>query len=191
MRTWRFALLALAALSLSACVSVKEPVGTTVGFANDPALEGLWVGKADKDKPDTYVHILATDDKSFTVVGVTERQGDDKAGWGTMTVTTVLLGGHHYANLRDTSENGEAADANEGVIPLLYTVSGDTLSLSMFDPEKVEDAIAAHRVEGTVEKGNRTDTIAITADAAHLDAWLAKPDAAGMFKPAMVLRRVK
>ena len=36
------------------------PVGSSAGFANDPALEGSWSGHVDKDsEPTTYFHFLA------------------------------------------------------------------------------------------------------------------------------------
>jgi hypothetical protein len=60
---------ALTALCLSACVDVKEPIGSSVGYVNDPALEGTWIGKTGDDHGDGYYHVLANDDNTMTVVG--------------------------------------------------------------------------------------------------------------------------
>jgi hypothetical protein len=184
-------LAALAALSVSACVSVKEPIGTSVGYVNDGALEGLWIGKPSDDKSIGYYHVILNDDATMTVVGIAPRSGKDKASWGTLELTTVVLGANHYMNARETSEDGKPKPPDDASYPLYYTVKGDTLSVFAFDSAKVEDAIKAGRIEGTITKDKFGDTVAITADGAHLDAFLKAPDAPGMFSPVLELHRPK
>ena len=187
----------LAALSLCACVAVKEPVGTSVGYANDPALEGLWTGKPGKDKPPGYYHVILNDDATMTVVGVAPRSGDDKASWGTLALTTAKLGPNRYMNLRETSEDGappKDMHAPDESIPLYYTVDGDTLTVFSLDEDKVKAAIRSGRVEGTITVNKvgpaSYDSVAITADGPHLDALLAARDAPALFEQAMTLKKV-
>lgn len=186
----------LAALSLSACVSVKQPIGTSVGYVNDPALEGLWLSVPEDKKPPSYVHVLANDDNTFTVVGVAQKHGDDKASWGVLQLTTVRLGANRYMNVHEVSEDGKPkeADGPDANIPLLYTLSGDTLSLFAFDDKKTKDAIRAGRIEGKITQTKfgtgSIDSVAITADGPHLDAFLKGANAPDLFGPVMVLHRV-
>ena len=184
------------ALCAAAClpVTTSAPVGSTVGFVNDGAIEGTWSGRIDKDSPaTTYFHFLANEDSTFTLVGVTTRNGEDKGGWGTYALTTAVLDGHRYINAREMMDDGKFATADEQKtnIPLLYTVSGDTLTLYLLDEDLTAAAIAAHKIDGTVTKGQYTTDVAVTADAAHLDKLLASEDGAKLFKVFMVLTRLK
>ena len=196
MKAFRLILTIGLALFAAAClpVTTSTPVGSSVGFANDGAIEGTWSGRIDKDSAaTTYFHFLANDDNTFTLVGVTTKYGEDKGGWGTYTLTTATLGGHRYINARETINDGKFATADEQKtnIPLLYTVSGDTLTLYLLDEDKTSAAIAAHKIEGKVTKGQYTTDVLITADAAHLDALLKTEDGAKLFKVFMVLTRLK
>ncbi|HXC56135.1 MAG TPA: hypothetical protein VNU97_12630 [Rhizomicrobium sp.] len=195
MRSLRLALAAFAALSLSACVAVKEPIGTSAGYVNDPALEGLWRGKSSDDGPEGYYHVILNDDRTMTVVGIVPKTPDKKASWGTLELTTVMLGANRYLNARETGEDGGPPKDKDaaGSIPLYYTISGDTLSLFTFDEKKVTQAIRAGRIAGRIDSskvGSMTiDTVSITADGPQLDAWLKSPDAPALFEPVMTLHR--
>src|SRR5262249_54521707 len=98
--TWRAAFAALLVLGLSACVSLPHPIGTSVGFKNDPALAGLWYGKSDKEDNDAgYYHVLLNADDTMTLVGVAAHTASpEKGGWAVLTATTVVLGNNHYIN---------------------------------------------------------------------------------------------
>ena len=195
MKLAAFLAAALAALSLSACVAVKEPIGTSVGYVNDPALEGTWRGKSGDDKPEGYYHVLLNDDATMTVVGYAPKSGDDKASWGTLTLTTVQLGPNRYMNVREMSENGgppKDKDAPQS-IPLLYRIDGGRLTIFTFDEKSVADAIRAGRIEGTITPNKMGamsfDSVAITADGPHLDAFLKRADAPELFEPVMTMHR--
>jgi len=185
----------LLAFGLSACVAVKEPVGTSVGYANDPALEGTWRGKSGEDKPEGYYHVLPNDDATMTVIGFAPKNGDDKASWGTLSLTTVTLGPNRYMNVRETSEDGGPPKdkAASDSIPLLYRIDGDRLSIFTLDEKKVAAAIRAGRIQGTITPNKmgamQFDTVAITADGQHLDAFLKRADAAELFAPVMQMHR--
>jgi len=186
---------ALMAFALSACVAVKEPIGTSVGYANDPALEGTWRGKSAEDKPEGYYHVVLNDDATMTVVGYAPASGDDKASWGTLTLTTVALGPNRYMNVRETGENGgPPKDRSAGEsIPLLYRIDGGKLSIFVLDEKKVTDAIRAGRIQGTITPSKvgalSIDQVTITADGAHLDAFLKRADAPELFTPVMTMHR--
>ena len=196
MTSWRFALAALAALCVSAClpVTTKTAVGSTVDFINDPALEGTWTGKVDKSSQgSTYFHFLANEGESMTLLGVTTKQDQDKGGWSMFALTTATLGSHRYINAREISDDGKPAtpDKQATNIPLLYTISGDTLTLYLLDEDATTAAIAAHKIAGIVIKSQYSTDVAITADAAHLDALLKSDAGAKLFKVFVVLKRVK
>ncbi len=195
MRALRFALAGLLALCAGACVAVKEPIGTSVGYANDPALRGTWLSVPDDGKAPSYVHVILRDDATMTVIGVSQGSDKDKAGWGELSLTTVRLGPNRYMNVREISEDGAPPKDNTAEsIPLLYSIQGDTLSLFSFDDKKVAAAIRAHRIEGTITQTKfgtgSFDSVAITADGPHLDAALTGADAPGLFEKVMVLKRV-
>lgn len=187
---------ALAAFGLSACVAVKNPIGTSVGYVNDPALEGTWRGSSDEDRPNGYFHVIANDDATMTVVGFTPKGPKDKAEWGTLSLTTVTLGPNRYMNVRETGENGGPPKDSwpaGASIPLLYRIDGNTLRIFTLDEKKTADAIRAKKIEGTVTTNKvgsiPYDTVAITADGPHLDAYLARPDAANLFTPFTAMTR--
>ncbi|MEI9989890.1 MAG: hypothetical protein WDM86_07610 [Rhizomicrobium sp.] len=185
----------LLALVLAGCVAVKEPVGTSVGYVNDPALEGTWRGKSDKDRAEGYYHVILNADATLTVVGFAPKNGDDKASWGTLTLTTVTLGANHYMNVRETGEDGgPPKDKIAGQsIPLLYRIEGDRLALFTLDEKKVTAAIRAGKIEGTITPNKvgamSFDSVAITADGPHLDAYLKQADAPDLFEPVMEMHR--
>lgn len=193
MNVLRLTLAVAAAISLSACVSVKQPIGSSVGYVNDPALEGLWIGKPSEERSIGYYHVILNDNNTMTVVGIAPRQDKDKASWGTLELTTVVLGTNRYMNARETSEDGTPKPTGEGdeFYPLYYRIAGDTLSIFAFDTTKVEAAIKAGRIEGTISKSQYGDTVAITADGPHLDRSLSASDAPNMFAPVFELHRSK
>jgi hypothetical protein len=184
----RLAVLLFAALSLGACVDVKEPVGTTVGYRNDPDLEGIWRGKSGKDRGEGYYLVIANRNATMSVVGIAPKGQHDEAGWGTLKLTIAALGPNRYMNVSDISEQG-APPKDDGSLPLLYRMHGDTLSLYMLDEKETAAAIRAKEIEGTVTKNAFTDIVAITADGPALDAFMAKRDAAKLFEPFLELHR--
>ena len=190
----RLAALVLAALSLSACVSLKEPIGTSVGYKNDPALEGLWAGRTveNKDKGITFVHVLPNDDDTMTAVAVTPRHGDDKASWGTLELTTAKLGENRYLNERETGDDGKPKDEKEST-PALYRVTGDMLIVSTFNTDRVAKEVDAGRIAGIVHRNDQdhsVESVEVTADGPALDAWLAGADAPKLFDKFLVLKRM-
>jgi hypothetical protein len=194
MRTIRFVLAACSTLLLAAClpVSTKAPVGSTVGFVNDPALSGTWRGNPKTDPAMTYIHFLPNDDKTITLVAVTTPQKDEKGGWSTYRISTATLGRNRYMNAHAWLSDGKPSDpnANEANAALYYTIEGDTLNAYLFDEDKIKAMIKAHKIAGTIDPGQYGD-VHITEDAAKLDARLAGADAPKLFKLLVTLHRVK
>jgi hypothetical protein len=194
MRTTRLAIAAGATLLLAAClpVSTKAPVGSTVGFANDPALNGTWLGRSKDDPTISYFHFLPKEDKTITMIGVTPLQKDQKASWATYTMQTATLGRNHYMNVHEWLDDGKLVDPAERSVnvAVYYTIEGDTLKAYILDEDKIKAMIAAHKIKGTVDSGKDGD-VHITEDPAKLDAMLAGPDAPKLFKLLTMMNRVK
>lgn len=192
MKIGQAAFAAFLTLGLSACVSLPHPIGTSVGFKNDPALAGLWYGKSDKEDNDAgYYHVLLNADDTMTLVGVAAHTASpEKGGWAVLTATTVVLGGNHYINGRELFEDGKPKD-DAIVYSGYYSLSGDVVTIYALDDRKVAAEVKAHHIAGTVTQGRFGQDVAITASAADVDKWLSSPGAPGLFAPLFSLRRVK
>lgn len=182
------------ALLLAGCLPVtsKTPVGSTTGLGADKALTGTWKGHSvDADnKADGYFHFMAAKDGTLTAA-VVYAMGSSDDGWTIFNVRTATLGKNHFINAVETFDKDAPAegDLKNANIPMLYTIHGHTLTLYLIDEDKAKAAVKAGKIKGEVEPGDMGDVV-ITADAAELDAFMAKPEAAELFKVMMVLRRV-
>ncbi len=102
MKFMRFAVLAAAMLFVAAClpVTTKNPVGTTVGFKQDPALVGLWRAEPDKDKDDDkkgFIAFLnAEDEGTMTALMIAPTRKARATGTHTHCVWPAMLGKNHY-----------------------------------------------------------------------------------------------
>jgi len=194
MRCVHIAVTVACALMLAGCLPVtsKTPIGTTAGLGADPALFGTWKGhSADADnKDDGFFHFMAAKDGSITVAVILARGSSDD-GWTIFSAHTATLAKNHYLNAVETFDKDAPAegDLKNANIPLLYVVKGRTLTLYLLDEDKTKAAVKAGQLKGEVEPGDNGDVV-ITADAAELDAFMAKPEAAELFKVLMVLRKV-
>lgn len=210
MKPFKLAFALGAALLAAACLPVtsKTPVGTTVGLGADPALIGTWKVIPDK-RPDKrkdnaqdgnepgFIHFILAKDGTITALTVSSGTAGDAAKshgeWSVFAATTAQLGQNHILNVHETSENGEASkeeDANN--IPILYRFGrGGKLTLYLIDEKQAKAAIAAGKIEGTVEAGDYGD-VTLTAPADKLDAFFASEDGAALFKEELIaLKRVK
>lgn len=174
-------------------VTTKTPVGTTTGLGSDAALYGTWKGRNfdDKNAKDAYLHFMKGKDGAITAL-LAYARGESDDGWTVLKLHTAKLGDHRYMNAVETFD-GDAPATDEyknANIPLLYTIKGRTLTLYLFDEAKVKEAIKAGEIAGTVAQGDYGD-VTLTADAAALDAWLARPEAVKMFKAFLVMKRTE
>jgi hypothetical protein len=183
------------ALFLAGCLPVtsKSPVGTTMGLGADPVLIGTWKGHSpDTDnKTDGYFHFMAAKDGSLTIAVIMAAGGSDD-GWTIFNARTAVLGKNRFLNAVETFDKDAPAEGSlkNANIPLLYVVKGRTLTLYLLDEDKSKEAIKAGKIAGTIEPGESGD-VEITAEPAALDAFMATPEAAVLFKVMMVLKKVE
>jgi hypothetical protein len=181
-------------LLAAAClpVTATAPLGSTTTMAPDPALTGMWKGHPQNETGAIYFTFLPQSDGSITAVDVMP-DGKD-AGWGVFSLQTATLGQYHYMNVHDVSENGKTADSDTPPknIPALYRINGDgALVIYLLDEDRVEAAIKANKLAGTIGTGQYADVV-ITAPASDLDAFMATADGRALFdKPLIILKRVK
>jgi hypothetical protein len=195
MTTLRFAILALAALALAAClpVTTDNPIGSTAGFKPDPALIGMWKGRGvDKDDKDGYFAFLRNEDGSMTATLTTFESDADQLD--VYQAQVVSLGANHIMNVRARSQNGTPANEEDArqIIPIRYDIGKDgKLTLFLLDDKKTTAAIKAGQLKGTVREGSDGDGH-ITADPKSLDAFFATKEGAALFGAKLVtLTKVK
>lgn len=197
MKFMRFAVLTAAMLFVAAClpVTTKNPVGTTAGFKQDPALIGLWRVEPDKDKGDDkkgFIAFLnAEDDGTMTGLMIAPAKG--AGDWGSYRLKPTTLGGNHYLNAWPVMNNDHGAEPGEAKsdFPLLYRFGKDgRLMLYLLDEDATRAAIKAGKIKGEIEPGSSGD-VRITADPKALDAFFASKQGAALFvKPFAVMHRV-
>lgn len=182
-----------AAFLLAGClpVTTTSPAGTTTGLSNDPALYGTWKGKNPDDpkQRDAFFHFMLAKDGGFDIaIAMAEGGGDD--GWTAFSARTARLGPHRFLNAVMTyDKNAPVEGTLKGAnIPLLYTVSGRTLTLYLLDENAIKTAIKAGQITGTTGRGGSGDAV-ITANPGELDAFLTRPEAAKLFKVMLVLTK--
>jgi hypothetical protein len=198
MKAMRFAILAAAALIVAAClpVTTKNPVGTTAGFKQDPALIGVWKAEPDKnnkdDKPGYLAFLNAEESSAMTAVMIAP--GKDAGDWSTYKLKLATLGTNHFINAWGVLNNGRPADEAEAKadIPLLYRFGKDgKLTLYLLDEDATRAAIKTGKIKGEIEPGDTGD-VHIIAEPKALDTFFASKEGAALFvKPLIVLDRVK
>jgi len=198
MKFTRFALLAAAALFVAAClpVTTKNPVGSTVGFKQDPALVGLWKvepekDNKDEDKPGYIAFLNAEEDGTMTALMIAPAKG--AGDWGSYRLKPSTLGANHYLNAWPVMNNDHAADPDEAKTDylLLYRFEKDgRLMLYLLDEDATRAAITAGKIEGQIDPGSMGD-VHITAEPKALDAFFAGKKGAALFvKPFAVMDRM-
>lgn len=195
MKTIGHTLAALAVLVLAACFprTTSRPVGTTIGFKSDPALEGLWQTQPDPDSHKfLYYHLLNKKDGTMFAVVVPDRGGDFDVA--ILKLTTVRLGNFGYLNARWMMDpKHELPDQSPGTIPVLYRF-GAKGELEIYIPDEgaTDDAIRAHKIAGKVDSSGTDHTAFITADGPALDKFFRSAAGRALYKkPFAVLTRVK
>lgn len=187
--------LLVAAFFLAGCLPVlsTNPIGTTVGFAEDPALYGTWRGQDTngKDQRAAFLHILKGRDGQATAALILAGGNSDDE-WEIYALRPARLGANRFLNAVLQTSNGAPPDdrLRNANIPLLYTIAGKTLTLSLLDEDKTADAIRAGQLQGVIGPG-KNDDITITANATVLDGVMAKPEAVTLFKILLVLTKAE
>ena len=196
MKAIRYTLAALAVLALAACYppSTSRPIGSTVGFKNDPSLEGLWQTQPDSDGHKfLYYHLLNTKNGTMFAVVVPDRGGDFTTA--ILKLTTVRFGNFGFLNARFMMDpQHELPDQSPGTIPVLYRFDAkDKSEIYIPDEGATDDAIRARKIAGTLDNGlSAKHTSLITADGPTLDKFFRSPAGLALYKkPFAVLTRVK
>lgn len=185
MKAIRIALVLCAALIATACLPVtsKSPIGTTQGLLMDESLLGTWKGIAGTETVPAYFHFLPGKDGTIMAIVVTPANQQDDGGWGAFALKTVILGGNHFMNAQEVSDNGKVSNGTtaQNTTPLLYKMVDGNLVLYMMDEKDTAAAIKAGRIAGTVEPGEYGD-VSITAEPEALDAFVQTPEGLALFK---------
>jgi hypothetical protein len=197
MSSIRIVLALAAALVVSACFppTTKTPLGTTVGFKPDPALNGMWRGQdSDKDAPG-YIGFVKNADDTMTAVMVSPGLGNNDGEWETFALKLTTLGGKRYMTARATFAKDKPVKPGDedalGDIILLYRIQGNKLALYFADEKKLAALVKAGKLKGTVSDDTSSPDVALTSDGPELDKFFASPAAAALFvKPAVTMTRV-
>ncbi len=198
----RLLVLACAVL-LAGCYDTRSehPIGTTAGLKPDKSLVGIW--KDDYWRQDTgdTIHIFVSGDSEMTAVWI-EAPAGKFGSFHPYRIATAKLGNNRFINV--TEEPHKADDkAPVQYQPALYTLRNDgrTFTLYTADDEKVAKAIETGAIRGIVEKHTEKhsdgtpyieyDKVVITAAPTELDAFMAKPEAADLFRVYMVFKKIE
>jgi hypothetical protein len=201
MTAFRVAFALAVSLLVTACLPVtsSSPVGTTVGFAADPALSGLWRGQVHQPEGWVYMTFFPQSDGTTTVVLISAPDASRKDGsapgdWSVYSLQTATLGQYRYMNAKEVSNNGKDPDQAQAgkTFPLLYRVNSDgALVIYLLDEKAAAAAIKSGAIAGTIGQGQFGD-ITLTADPATLDAFMTTPAGRALFvKPLILLKKVK
>lgn len=189
----RIGLLILTTLIAAGCLPVitTTPIGTTQAQSPDKALYGTWIGRIPDQAQDLYFHFMAAKDGGMTVAMISAAGGEDD-GWSVLRAQSASLGANRFLNAemmfdRDAPVEGRLKGA---LVPVLYLLKGRTLKLYLIDEDKAKAAIQSGALAGKVEDGAAGD-ITITADAQTLDEFMTQPQATGLFRYLMTLKRAE
>ena len=185
-------------LLLAGCLPVtsKTPVGTTTGLGADDALYGTWKGYGEPEHVLSYIHFLPKKGEGIGAVLVNPKSDSDDGSVGLFLLRTSKLGANSFINVVKIYNGMEENDSswgelNDASVPMLYKFGKNhTLTLYLLDEDKAKEAIQAGKLSGAVESGNFGD-VKITSDAAALDAFMATPEAAKLFKVFLVLKKAE
>ncbi|MGD0865503.1 MAG: hypothetical protein ABSA49_08100 [Rhizomicrobium sp.] len=201
MNALRAAFALAVSLLVTACLPVTSstPVGSTVGFAADPALSGLWRGQVHQPEGWVYMTFFPQTDGTTTALLISppdpsRKDSSAQGDWSVYSLQTATLGPYRYMNAQEVSNNGKAPDEAQAgkTFPLLYRVNSDgALVIYLLDEKAAAVAIKSGAIAGAIGQGQFAD-ITITAAPADLDAFMTTPAGRALFvKPLILLKKVK
>lgn len=183
-------------LVTAGCTPVRSinPVGTTTTQTLDVSLCGTWKDDIFRLNLGEDIHVVEVGEGKLTAFKSDVRQSQDGVGsFDIFQFTTAVAGTNHFINARDIRLEGDKSVDRPGWRLLFYTVRKDGQSLKLYylDDTKVTKAIETGVLKGHIEKHRTTnadgkteivvDSIEITAGPAELDAFMATPQALGLF----------
>ena len=180
----------LSGLILAGCLPVTStvPLGSTVPATADPQLTGMWKGNVGTAA--AFMAFYPAGEGVWRIVVLATPAAKDEGGWMVFEARAARLGDNTYLDAREIEDSGKAPDAKLSHMPVLYSLGADgSLALSLIDEAAARTAIRKGAIAGTVEPGEFGD-VAITADAAKLDAFFASDGGRALFvKPLATLKR--
>lgn len=183
------AVLAFAALTLSACFVVSNNRVDGTGVDADPALIGTWRGLDEDGKVEKgmFLHVIAH--KSGEGLGLALI---DDNSFMILDATTVQAGPYRYLNatIKDMPGTSDADRALLGLHIVRYEVKGKTLKLWLLSAPEVTRAVESGLLKGTTEGSGMSKTVRLTASSEELNAFFSKADSSQYFadKPATLVR---
>jgi len=184
--------LAACALLLAGCTTIttKYPIGTTTGLGADKAILGSWSGQLKDSQTRVIAHFIGAQKAGIAAILVLRDSGrNEDSGAGLFMLRTATLGENRYANVYKqlSSDDLEALKFEDMHMPVLYRLGSDgTLTLNLLDDNRTRAAIAAGKLTATIDGS----TIDITSEPKVLDAFMATPEGAALFRTLVVLKRL-
>ena len=194
MRLHRAALAIACTLLLAGCLPVtsKTPVGTTAGLGADEALYGTWTGHGEDGTAVTFHFVpwrtTPTRSPSWSAPNTDSPSPKPASMCCTTKSATTFLNAAQM--LRRGQSAGEPVERREHAAALQVREErqADASSYGRGQDQR-GDPCRADR--GHDRRRRQWRRIEITADAAALDAFMAKPEASKLFKLLIVLRRTE
>ena len=118
-------------------------------------------------------------------------------------VTTATLGKNHFMNAVELKLDAPDKQQPPGFTPVFYTLRDDGRSLTIYqiDRDRAVAAVRSGAIAGSIEQhevkddsgktSEQIDAVRITAEPQALDAFMAKPEAADLFRVYMVFRKAE
>ena len=190
------------AIFLSGCydTTTTNPIGTTAALAQDKVLIGIWKGEFWRHDEGEYLHIFPTDDQKMTALWIESPKDKDHGSYQEFQITTAGLGRNRFINAAKRTSDGSF---EVHWMPLFYTLRNDgrTLTIYTANDDKVVQVIDSHALRGEVKRHQEKDdkgqsrevidSIEITAEPAELDAFMARPEAADLFRVFMRYKKIE
>ena len=165
-----------AALALSACLPDSiNPLGDPKTAAPDPRLIGNWSGTMN-DEPATLA--VTAGEGAMLDFRVVTRDAEGKEEWVKLGGFPAALKNRTYINVKFIEEADKVYDPNEqNFYVCRYVLSDDgTLTVWTMAEQPVVDAIAAGRINGSVDGSDENRTIHITDSNVVLADFLGTAD---------------
>ena len=167
--TWGSITLLLALLS--GCVPYSEyPLTAPREQTLDRSIFGAWSWRGTNES--VYLHIGRDEDSGLLRVVMLDFDRESNLEVSEFSGHTSLLEDRRYLNLRWNPPNRETS----GYLFVKYTVSGDTLGISLLDRNTIETAIHNGELKGEIVKGRWVSSVTLTDIPENLRRFFGKHD---------------
>ena len=191
MPTLRTALLLLCALLAGCLPESRNPIASPRDSFLDTRLEGAWATRDGKGPFDYYHFQHEKAAPWIRIVGVAH---DETKGLGVVTydALSARIGSQTYLSFRALSEDGTAVHRRFSFARYDFDWLGRLRIYPLVSESQLADAVRSGRLRGTVKGKRSSETVKLTDTSARIAAFIAAPDAKGLFNDEpMVMRRVR